>query len=88
MSSKVEEITEEQKADILHKMIEMVTRQSDYTYDVAKQHLEDNKWDYIVVLRNYMGITEKKGKKLSVNQEKFKQIRNNMDIAGSKYYNN
>ena len=88
MSSKVEEITEDKKAEILHKMIEMVTRQTDYTYDVAKQHLEDNNWDYNVVIRNYIGIPEKKEKKLSVNQEKFKQIRNKMDIAGSKFYNN
>ena len=65
MSSKVGEITEDKKAEILHKMIEMVTRQTDYTYDVAKQHLEDNNWDYNVVLRKYMGILEKKEKIVS-----------------------
>ena len=60
MSSKTQELTEDKQAEILHKMIEMVTRQTDYTYDEAKEHLERNNWDYNVVLRKYMGIPEKK----------------------------
>ena len=50
MSSKSQELTEDKQAEILHKMIEMVTRQTDYTYDEAKEHLERNNWDYNVVL--------------------------------------
>ena len=60
MSSKTQEVSEDKQAEILHKMIEMVTRQTDYTYDEAKEHLESNNWDYNIVLRKYMGIPEKK----------------------------
>ena len=60
MSSKTQELSEDKQAEILHKMIEMVTRQTDYTYDEAKEHLESNNWDYNIVLRKYMGIPEKK----------------------------
>mgnify|MGYP001197366156 FL=1 len=88
MSSKTQEVSEDKQAEILHKMIEMVTRQTDYTYDEAKEHLETNNWDYNIVLRKYMGIPEKKEDITTVNQEIFRQIRKRMDIAGSKFYNN
>ena len=87
-SERSEEISEEKQAEILHKMIEMVTRQTDYTYDEAKEHLENNKWDYNIVIRKYMGIPDKKPQMKSVNQEKFRQIREKMDTAGSKFYRN
>ena len=86
MSSKVDEINEDAQAKILHKMIEMVTRQTNYSYNDAKEHLMNNNWDYNIVLREYMGIPEKKEKSRTVNQEIFKQIRKKMDIAGNKYY--
>ena len=88
MSSKTQEVSEDKQAEILHKMIEMVTRQTDYTYDEAKEHLESNNWDYNIVLRQYMGIPEKKEEITTVNQEIFRQIRKQMDTAGSKFYNN
>ena len=64
MSSKTQEVSEDKQAEILHKMIEMVTRQTDYTYDEAKEQLESNNWDYNIVLRKYMGIPEKKKQQL------------------------
>ena len=88
MSSKIEELDEDKKAEILSKMIEMVTRQTDYTYNEAKEQLEINNWDYNVVIRKYMGIPEKKEVKKTLNQEIFNQIRKQMDSAGSKFYNN
>jgi len=88
MSSKIEELDEDKKAEILSKMIDMVTRQTDYTYNEAKEQLETNNWDYNVVIRKYMGIPEKKEVKKTLNQEIFNQIRKQMDSAGSKFYNN
>ena len=88
MSSKIEELDEDKKAEILSKMIDMVTRQTDYTYNEAKEQLETNNWDYNVVIRKYMGIPEKKEVKKTLNQEIFNQIRKQMDNAGSKFYNN
>ena len=35
-----------------------------------------------------MGIPDKKPQMKSVNQEKFRQIREKMDTAGSKFYRN
>ena len=88
MSSKIEELDEDKKAEILSKMIDMVTRQTDYTWNEAKEQLETNNWDYNVVIRKYMGIPEKKEVKKTLNQEIFNQIRKQMDSAGSKFYNN
>tara|TARA_B100000674_G_C37279624_1_gene662668 strand:+ start:44 stop:310 length:267 start_codon:yes stop_codon:yes gene_type:complete len=88
MSSKIEELNEDKKAEILSKMIDMVTRQTDYTWNEAKELLETNNWDYNLVIRKYMGICEKKEVKNTLNQEIFNQIRKQMDSAGSKFYNN
>ena len=88
MSSNTQKISEDKQAEILHKMINMVQRQTDYTYDEAKEHLEKNDWDYNIVIRKYMGIPEKKEEKKTLNQEIFNQIRKKMDSAGSKFYNN
>ena len=88
MSSKIEELNEDKKAEILSKMIDMVTRQTDYTWNEAKEQLETNNWDYNFVIRKYMGIPEKKEVKKTLNQEIFNQIRKQMDSAGSKFYNN
>ena len=88
MSSKIEELDEDKKAEILSKMIDMVTRQTDYTWNEAKEQLETNNWDYNFVIRKYMGIPEKKEVKKTLNQEIFNQIRKQMDNAGSKFYNN
>lgn len=69
------------------KMIEMVMRQTEYTYDEAKAHLEQYNWEYETVIRKFMGIEEKVEKKCkTVNQEIFKQIRNHMDSASSNFY--
>ena len=73
MSSKIEEPDEDKKAEILSKMIDMVTRQTDYTWNEAKEQLETNNWDYNVVIRKYMGIPEKKEVKKTLNQEIFNQ---------------
>ena len=86
-SERSQEISEEKQAEILHKMIEMNIRQTDYTYDEAKEHLENNNWDYNIVIES-IGIPDKKPQMKSVNQEKFRQIREKMDTAGSKFYRN
>ena len=64
MSSKTQEVSEDKQAEILHKMIEMVTRQTDYTYDEAKEQLESNNWDYNIVLRNIWAFQKKKKQQL------------------------
>lgn len=87
-NSKPKNTKEDAQAAILHEMIEMVTRQTEYDYDTAKAKLEENEWNYTTVIRKYMGVPEKKPIKKTLNQEIFKQIRNHMDIASSNYYKN
>ena len=79
--------TDEQKAEILSKMIDMVTRQTEYNYDEAKKKLQENNFDYNIVIKEYMGIKPKQKDKITLNQEIFKQIRNNMDTASKNFYN-
>lgn len=85
-NSSTESTKEDKQAQILHEMIEMVTRQTEYDYDTAKTELASNKWDYNIVIRKYMGVSEKKETKKTLNQEIFKQIRNHMDMASSNFY--
>ena len=89
MSSIVDskELNDDKKAEILSKMIDMVTRQTEYSYDEAKEKLEKNNFDYTIVIKEYMGIKPKKEVKTTLNQEIFKQIRNNMDSASKSFYN-
>jgi len=86
MPDEEKKINEDKQAEILHKMIEMVMRQTDYGYEEAKEKLENNNWDYSIVLRKYMGIPEKKEEMKTVNQEIFKQIRAKMDNASANFY--
>lgn len=81
-----ENILADKQAEILHKMIEMVTRQTEYSYDDAKEHLILNNWDYSQVIKDYMGVTKKEKPKKTLNQEIFGQIRKKMDEAASKVY--
>ena len=85
-NSSTESTKEDKQTQILHEMIEMVTRQTEYDYDTAKIELESNNWDYKNVIRKYMGVTEKNETKKTLNQEIFKQIRNHMDMASSNFY--
>ena len=89
MSSDIKksDLSDEKKAEILSKMIDMVTRQTEYTYDEAKEKLEKNNFDYNIVIKEYMGIKPKQETKKTLNQEIFKQIRTNMDIASKNFYN-
>ena len=86
-SDKKVDLTNDKKAEILSKMIDMVTRQTEYTYEEAKERLEKNNFDYNIVIKEYMGIKPKEEERRTLNQEIFKQIRNNMDTASKNFYN-
>ena len=82
-----QELDSDKKAEILSKMIDMVTRQTEYTYDEAKEKLQNNNFDYNIVIKEYMGIKPKVEDKKTLNQEIFSQIRKNMDNASKNFYN-
>lgn len=60
--------------------IELVMRQTDYTEDVAREKLIHSNNNPITVIKEFMGITEKKTPEIkSVNQEIYKQLRIKLD---------
>ena len=66
--------------------VKKVMSQTNYTEEEAKEKLKLFNCDYIKVLKDYMGIPEKKTEKLkSVNQEIYKQIRKKLDKSMQDY---
>jgi len=72
--------------DEVQEKVEMVLRQTDYTQEEAKNKLIEFNYDTIQVVKNYLGITEKKEPPVkTVNQEIYKQIRYKLDSNMREY---
>ena len=72
--------------DDLNKHIKQVMTQTNYTEDEAIEKLKLFNCDYIRVIKDYMGIPEKKETQIkSVNQEIFRQIRRKLDNSMKEY---
>ena len=72
--------------DDLEIHLEKVMTQTNYTKEEALEKLKLFNCDYMRVLKDYMGIPEKKEIKIkSVNQEIFKQIRLKLDTSMKEY---
>ena len=73
--------------DDLEKNIKQVMCQTNYTEEEAKEKLRLFNCDAMRVIRDYMGIPEKKEEKKvkSVNQEIFRQIRTKLDSSMKNY---
>ena len=71
----------------INEKIQIVIRQTDYTEEKAIEKLKLFGYDEIAVIKDYMGITEKKApqKITSVNQAIYKQLRTHLDTAMSNY---
>jgi hypothetical protein len=66
--------------------IEMIMRQTDYNREIVLEKLATHENDTMKVIREFMGITTKPTeKKISVNQQVFKEIRSMMDDASKTY---
>lgn len=69
--------------------ISKVMSQTNYNEEQAKKKLIMFDNDYLKVIRDYMGIPEKKEQKVkSVNQEIFRQIRKSLDSSMKTYRDN
>ena len=70
------------KTDELKEQIDVILRQTDYSYEVAREKLEEYNNDHVAVIKAYMGIggadKQKKNVK-SINQEIYRQLRNKLD---------
>jgi UDP-N-acetyl-D-mannosaminuronate dehydrogenase len=73
--------------DEVEQYVTTVMSQTNYTYEEAVEQLRLYNGDYMKVIKNYMGIPDKKeGKVKSINQEIFRQIRIKLDNS-MKVYN-
>jgi len=73
--------------DITEKYVKQIMSQTTYSEEVARNKLNEFNNDYMKVLKEYMGIPEKKTVETikSVNQEIYKQIRCNLDQTMKEY---
>jgi hypothetical protein len=73
--------------DDLEKHVKKVISQTNYTEEEAKEKLRLFNCDYMKVIKDYMGIPDKKEEKnvKSVNQEIFRQIRKKLDNSMKEY---
>jgi tRNA A37 threonylcarbamoyltransferase TsaD len=74
--------------DDVEENIKVIMRQTDYDYDTSFSKLKEANYDHIRVIKNYLGITEKKEpsqKSASINQEIYKQIRHKLDDSMKSY---
>ncbi len=67
--------------------IKQIMSQTNYSEEVARNKLIEYNYDFMRVLKNYMGIPEKKeiNTVKSINQEIYKQIRGNLDKTMKEY---
>jgi hypothetical protein len=70
-----DKITFNENTDINNK-VQIILRQTDYSEDEAREKLKNNNYDHILVIKSFLGITEKKAPPIkSINQEIYKQLR-------------
>ena len=69
----------------IEEKIQIIMRQTDITEDAARAKLTDHNDDHMKVIREYLGIAEKKApaRVNSVNQEIYRQFRENLKGAGA-----
>ena len=67
-------------------VLSLVLRQTEYTEEQARVELEKYKYNYLELLKDYMGV-EKKEKLVckTVNQERYRLIRESMDDKEERY---
>lgn len=76
--------------DDIEQHLGIVLSQTAYTREEAINKLQMHNGDYMKVIREFMGIPEKKqeSKVKSLNQEIYKQIRHKLDSSMQEYRNN
>ena len=66
--------------------IQIIMRQTDYTFETSREKLIENDYDHLKVIRNYFGIVDKKPTAVkSTNQEIYRQIRSKLDVSMREY---
>ena len=78
------ETTDKEKNE---KYVKHIMSQTNYNEELAREKLKEFKNDFMKVLKDYMGIPEKKENSQikSVNQEIYKQLRRKLDDSMREY---
>ena len=64
----------------IEEKIKIIMRQTDYSEEITREKLKENNYDEIVIIKNYLGIPEKKSCPMkSINQEIYKQLRTKLN---------
>jgi hypothetical protein len=78
-NTQAEKNQENTQTEVIKSKIELIMRQTNYNEKEASEKLEQFQSNEILVIRDYLGIPEKKETIKSLNQEIYKQIRYNLD---------
>jgi hypothetical protein len=74
------------ESEAVQEKIQMILRQTDYTQEEAHNKLIECNDDPLLVIKQFLGITEKKTPPIvSVNQEIYRQLRNKLDSSMREY---
>ena len=72
--------------DTIDNQVQIIMRQTDYDFEIAKLKLIEHNYDYLGVIKSYIGVTEKTAPVVkSINQEIYKQIRHKLDTSMREY---
>lgn len=70
----------------LDNKIQIIMRQTNYTYEESKEKLQEFHYDQIKVIKSFLGIPEKKESSVkSINQEIYRQLRFKLNASISEY---
>jgi lysyl-tRNA synthetase class II len=70
------------ESEDINNKVQIILRQTDLSENVAREKLKEANFDHILVIKNFLGITEKKALPIkSKNQEIYKQLRYKLDSS-------
>jgi hypothetical protein len=72
--------------DKIDEQINIIMRQTDYNFELAKEKLKETNYDHLKVIKSFLGIKDKNPSVVnSKNQEIYKQIRHKLDASMREY---
>jgi lysyl-tRNA synthetase class II len=70
------------ESEDINNKVQIILRQTDLSENVAREKLKEANFDHILVIKSFLGITEKKALPIkSKNQEIYKQLRYKLDSS-------
>jgi hypothetical protein len=82
----IKETQEPKESQEIMDKIQIILRQTNYSEEEAREKLSKFNLDHILVIKSFLGITEKKAPEIkSINQEMYKQMRYKLDGSMREY---